>query len=141
LPQAFHTERDVLVWIDTRNQWFVIDTSSGARADEVLGMLAKAIDPFPVRPLHVERSPAAAMTGWLADDEAPEVFSIDQDTELSSTGESGAKVRYSRQTIAPEDACRHIQSGKQCTRLAMTWADRVSFVLTEGLDLRRVAAL
>ena len=28
---------------------------------------------------------------------------------------------------------RHIQSGKQCTRLAMTWADRISFVLTENL--------
>lgn len=36
---------------------------------------------------------------------------------------------------------RHIQSGKQCTRLAMTWADRVSFVLTESLDVKRVAPL
>jgi len=36
---------------------------------------------------------------------------------------------------------RHIQSGKQCTRLAMTWADRISFVLTEGLDVKRVAPL
>ncbi|MDP0790014.1 recombination-associated protein RdgC, partial [Klebsiella pneumoniae] len=35
----------------------------------------------------------------------------------------------------------HIQSGKQCTRLAMTWADRISFVLTEGLDVKRVAPL
>jgi recombination associated protein RdgC len=36
---------------------------------------------------------------------------------------------------------RHIQSGKQCTRLAMTWADRVSFVLTESLDVKRIAPL
>lgn len=141
LPQAFHTERDVFIWMDTKNLWFVIDTPSASRADEVLAMLAKAFDPFPVRPLHVEQSPAAAMTGWLADDEAPEVFSIDQDTELASTSESRAKVRYSRQSITPEDACRHIQSGKQCTRLAMTWSDRVSFVLTDSLDLRRIVAL
>jgi len=32
---------------------------------------------------------------------------------------------------------RHIAAGKQCTRLALTWADRVSFVLTESLAVDR----
>jgi recombination associated protein RdgC len=36
---------------------------------------------------------------------------------------------------------RHIAAGKQCTRLAMTWSDRVSFVLTESLAVKRVAPL
>ncbi|MNV05271.1 Recombination-associated protein RdgC [compost metagenome] len=36
---------------------------------------------------------------------------------------------------------RHIQSGKQCTRLAMTWADRISFVLTEDLVVKRLRPL
>jgi len=141
LPKAFHTEKDVRIWIDTTNRWLVIDTASNPCADDVLGMLAKSIDPFPVRPLHVANAPAGAMTAWLYDDEAPEIFTIDQDTELASTTASGAKVRYVRQSLAPEDAQRLIQSGKQCTRLAMTWADRVSFVLSGQLDLRRVAAL
>jgi recombination associated protein RdgC len=34
-----------------------------------------------------------------------------------------------------------VQAGKQCTRLALTWADRVSFTLTEGLDIKRVSPL
>ncbi|MFY3334880.1 recombination-associated protein RdgC, partial [Achromobacter xylosoxidans] len=81
------------------------------------------------------------MTGWLAEDEAPSNFSIDQDTELRSSGESGAAIRYVKHSIDADDVRRHIQSGKQCTRLAMTWADRISFVLTEGLDVKRVAPL
>ncbi len=81
------------------------------------------------------------MTGWLAEDEGPANFSIDQDTELRSSGQSRAAVRYVRHSIDADDARRHIQSGKQCTRLAMTWADRISFVLTEGLDIKRVAPL
>ena len=36
---------------------------------------------------------------------------------------------------------RHIQAGKQCTRLAMTWNDKISFVLTDNLDVKRVAPL
>ncbi|NYT68758.1 recombination associated protein RdgC [Pusillimonas noertemannii] len=141
LPKAFSSYRDTRAWIDTKNRWLVIDASSSTKSDEVLGMLAKAIDPFPVTPLYVEQSPAAAMTNWLIDDEAPANFSIDQDSELSSTSESRAAVRYVRQSIEIDDVRKHVQAGKQCTRLALTWADRVSFVLTEGLDIKRVTPL
>lgn len=141
LPKAFSSYRDTRAWIDTKNHWLVIDASSSTKSDEVLGMLAKAVDPFPVAPLYVEQSPAAAMTNWLIDDEPPANFSIDQDSELSSTSESRAAVRYVRQSIEIDDVRKHVQAGKQCTRLALTWADRVSFVLTEGLDIKRVTPL
>ncbi|RSE84333.1 recombination-associated protein RdgC [Achromobacter denitrificans] len=141
LPRAFSVYRDTRVWIDPRNRWLVIDAAASSKADEVIGVLAKCIDPFPLENLYVVQSPAAAMTGWLAEDEAPSNFSIDQDTELRASGESGAAIRYVKHSIDAEDARRHIQSGKQCTRLAMTWADRVSFVLTDGLDIKRVAPL
>ena len=36
---------------------------------------------------------------------------------------------------------RHIAAGKQCTRLALTWSDRISFVLTETLAVKRVTPL
>jgi recombination associated protein RdgC len=32
----------------------------------------------------------------------------------------------------------HIKEGKRPTQLALTWAGRVSFVLTEGLTLKRL---
>lgn len=141
LPRAFSIYRDTRVWIDPMNHWLVIDAAASARADEVIGILAKCIEPFPLENLYVAQSPASAMTGWLAQDEAPDSFSIDQDTELRSSGESGAAIRYIKHSIDAEDVGRHIQSGKQCTRLAMTWADRISFVLTEGLDVKRVSPL
>ncbi|WP_322997913.1 recombination-associated protein RdgC [Castellaniella sp.] len=141
LPKAFVTQSDTRCWIDTKNHWFVIDASSTSKSDEVLGLLAKTLTPFPIVPLHVEMSPAAAMTLWLTEDEAPAGFTIDQDTELRSTGESRATVRYTRQSVDHAEAANHVQAGKQCTRLAMTWNDRVSFVLTDNLDVKRVAPL
>ncbi|CAB3890331.1 recombination-associated protein RdgC [Achromobacter piechaudii] len=141
LPRAFSIYRDTRVWIDPLNRWLVIDAAASARADEVIGILAKCVEPFPLENLYVAQSPAAAMTGWLAEDEAPANFTIDQDTELRSSGESGAAIRYIKHSIDAADVGRHIQSGKQCTRLAMTWADRISFVLTESLDIKRVSPL
>src|SRR5690606_40644688 len=69
LPKAFSVYRDTRVWIDTKNNWLVIDAAAAAKSDEVLGMLAKAIDGLPISPLYVEQSPAAAMTNWLISDE------------------------------------------------------------------------
>lgn len=141
LPRAFSIKRNTWTWIDPVNGWLVVDAASSSKAEEVLKLLLKAIDKFPMESLRVARSPVAAMTDWLAADEAPGGFTVDQDTELRATGEGKATVRYVRHTLEADDVRRHIAAGKQCTRLAMTWADRVSFVLTESLTVKRIAPL
>lgn len=138
LPRAFSVKRQVFVWIDPKNHWLAIDAAAAATADEVIGLLAKTFDVFPAVPIYTELSPAAAMTGWLADFNAPHPFSIDQDTELRATGESRAVVRYARHNLDSDEVRTHISEGKQCTRLALTWADKVSFVLTDGLEIKRL---
>lgn len=141
LPRAFSIRRSTSVWIDPVNRWLVVDAASPAKADEVFKALLKSIDKLPLGTLRVQRSPVAAMTDWLAADEAPSGFTVDQDTELRAATEGKATVRYVRHTLEAEDVRRHIAAGKQCTRLAMTWGDRVSFVLTESLTVKRVTPL
>lgn len=141
LPRAFSIKRSTWTWIDPVNGWLVVDAGSASKAEEVLKLLIKGIDKFPMDSLRVTQSPLAAMTDWLAADEAPGGFTVDQDTELRASGEGKATVRYVRHTLEADDVRRHIAAGKQCTRLAMTWADRVSFVLTESLTIKRVTAL
>ena len=141
LPRAFAIRRSTRVWIDPVNGWLAVDASSPAKADEVFKLLLKSLETLPFAALHTERSPLSAMTDWLAADEAPPGFTIDQDTELRATTESKATVRYVRHTPETDDVRRHIAAGKQCTRLAMTWADRVSLVLTESLAVKRVSPL
>jgi recombination associated protein RdgC len=141
LPRAFSIQRSTRVWIDPVNGWLVVDAASASKADEVFKMLLKSLESLPFGVLYTERSPLSAMTDWLAADEAPGGFTVDQDTELRATGEGKATVRYVRHTIEADDVRRHIAAGKQCTRLAMTWTDRVSFVLTEAMTIKRVAPL
>ena len=37
LPKSHVVQRDTMVWLDTRNCWFVIDTAVAHKSDEVLG--------------------------------------------------------------------------------------------------------
>lgn len=141
LPRAFSINTVVHTWIDPVNGWLVVHAASPSKADDVVKMLLKAIDRMPLESLRVQRSPVAVMTGWLEADEAPHGFTIDQDTELRATGESRAAVRYVKHSLDPEDIRRHIAAGKLCTRLAMTWQDKISFVLTETLAIKSIKPL
>lgn len=50
-------------------------------------------------------------------------------------------MRYTRHALDTEEVRAHIAMGKMPTRLAMTWNDRVSFVLTEALQIKKLAFL
>ncbi len=140
LPRAFSLTSDTRAWIDRVNGWLAIDAASAARAEEALSLLGRCIEGFPARPLKVAGSVPGAMTAWLSADEPPAGFSVDQDVELKARG-GKATVRYANQSLEQEEIARHTAAGKECTKLALTWADRVSFLLTERLEVRRIRPL
>ncbi len=141
LPRAFAIVRTTYAWLDVANGRLIIDAASAAKAEELLEFLNKTLDDLPVKPLHTELSPVAAMTDWLAGEEAPAGFTVDRELELRATGESKATVRYANHALEGEEILAHIAAGKRATRLGMTWNDRISFVLTEQLQIKRLEFL
>ena len=141
LPMAFTKQGSVGVWIDPKDGLLVLDAGSQSKADEVMTALIKAIPGFAVQLVNTQISPAAAMAVWLSTRESPSDFSVDRECELKASDESKAVVRYTRHPLDTEEVSQHIALGKMPTRLAMTWNDRVSFVLTEALQLKKVTFL
>ncbi|MDD2923746.1 recombination-associated protein RdgC [Rhodoferax sp.] len=141
LPLAFTKQSSVLVWLDQEARLLVIDAASQARADEVVTLLVQTLPGLALTLVNTQTSPSAAMAEWLLSQEAPAGFSIDRECELKAADESKAVVRYARHRLDTEEVQQHIKDGKMPTRLAMTWADRVSFLLTEGLQLKKLAIL
>lgn len=141
LPRAFAHRRTTFAWIDPVNGWLVVDAASSAKADEVLELLGKTLDDLPLKLVQTRLSPVAAMTGWLAGGEAPPGFTIDRELELRSIDEGKATVRYVRHDLEGDEIRAHIAAGKSATRLGMTWNDKISFVLTEQLQVKRLAFL
>lgn len=141
LPRAFTRRRRVFSWIDPVNGWLCIDAPSQSRAEDVLESLRDVLDALPLALVRTERSPSSAMADWLASGEAPAGFSIDQDCELRSVTEDKAVVRYVRHTLEGSEVRAHLEAGKLPTRLALTFDDRVSFVLTEKFEIKRLEFL
>ena len=141
LPMAFSKQSRVQVWVDPKAGLLITDAGSQAKADEVMTWLIKAIDGLSVSLINTQVSPAAAMATWLSTKESPPDFTVDRECELKAPDESKAVVRYTRHALDTDEVTQHIAMGKMPTRLAMTWNDRVSFVLTEALQIKKIAFL
>lgn len=141
LPMAFSQQSSVQVWVDPAAGLLLTDAGSQAKADEVMTWLIKAVDGLVLQLVNTQTSPAAAMAHWLSTKEAPAGFSVDRECELKACDESKAVVKYGRHALDIDEVSQHIAMGKVPTRLALTWADRVSFVLTDGLQLKKITFL
>lgn len=141
LPKAFSQRRTTWAWIDPVNGWLVVDAGSDARADEFMETLLATLDDIAPRPLQTQVSAMSAMTAWLGEGEAPSGFTLDSDLELRAASESQSAIRYVHHDIGGPEIAAHIAAGKLVTKLGMTWNDRISFVLTDKLHLKRLAFL
>jgi recombination associated protein RdgC len=141
LPMAFTKQSSVLIWINRQDEYVLIDAASQARADEVVTLLVQLLPGLALTLVNTKLSPSAAMADWLVTQEAPAGFSVDRECELKAADESKAVVRYTRHRLDTDEVKQHIEGGKMPTRLALTWSERVSFVLTQDFQLKKLAFL
>lgn len=141
LPKAFTRRRTTNAWVDTANGWLIIDAGSDARAEEFLEVWLPSVGAIQLRPLQTQISAMTAMTEWLVSGDAPARFTIDNDLELRAATAAQSAIRYVKHTLDGNEIRQHIADGKVATRLGLTWNDKVSFVLTDKFQVKRLAFL
>ena len=148
LPRAFTKRSTTLLWLDPVHHFLVVDTGSLSGADKVVTFLIEALSEVPgslpglgVKPVLTNMSAAASMSHWLSSREAPVGFTVDRDCELKTPDDQKSAVRYSRHTLEIDEVAQHIAAGKIPTQLALTWNDRISFVLTETAQVKKLKLL
>ena len=85
-------------------------------------------------------SPTYIMTQWLTE-QPPGDITIENECELSKLEQEGSLIRCKRQDLSLPEIMNHLENGKQVTKLAVTWADRMSFVLEDNLAIKRLRFL
>lgn len=141
LPRAFVKPGRVDAIIDTGLGIVAVDTSSRKVGEKVVSEVRRALGSFPALPLNAEVAPRSVLTGWVAGEPLPEGLSIGDECELRDPVDGGATIKCSRQELQGDEITKHLESGKQVTRLALYLDDHVSFVLGEDLVIRKFKLL
>jgi len=138
MPRAFSKNNRNYAYIDTRQGCMIIDSGNFNRAEEFISLLRETLGSFPVVPITVASAPSAIMTDWLTKDTSPTDISIDDEVELRDPEQDGGIVKIRRQSLSSDEISVHLEAGKLVTQLALTFDDRMSFVLNEQLQVKRI---
>ena len=141
LPRAFVRPVRSDALLDTTLGVIAIDTSSRKNAESVVSEIRRALGSFPALPVNAETAPRAILTGWIAGDALPDGLSLGDECELRDPSNSGAVVKIQRMELVGDEINKHLEAGKQVTRLALVLDDHVSFVLGEDLVVRKFKLL
>lgn len=144
LPNAFAKRKDIPVWIDPAAGLLVIGAASQSSAEDVISALfhSMAAD-LVVAMINTTSSPQSAMTQWLLSDhiDMPGAFAIERECVLKSNGDDAATVKFTKHHLDTAEVRQHITEGKLPTQLAMSWDGKLSFVLTESMQIKKIQLL
>lgn len=141
LPRAFTAASHTHAYLDQSRGFLLVDSASAQKAERLVSELREALPPFPCAIPRVKVAPHAVMTDWLAAGEAATGFELDSDATLKDANENGAKVTVRRADLTAEEIRQHIAAGKQVTELGLIYRERIRFVLTDQLQLKRLQFL
>jgi recombination associated protein RdgC len=141
LPRAFVRPGRTDALLDLGHGLCIVDSSSRKSAENVVSEIRTALGSFPALPVNAEVAPRSILTGWIAGEPLPEGLAIGDECELKDAADKGAVVKCQRQELQGDEIAKHLESGKQVTKLALTLDDHVSFVLGEDLIVRKFKLL
>lgn len=141
MPRAFVKPSRTDALLDREHGIVVVDTSSRKNGENVVSEIRRALGSFPALPLNAEVAPRSVLTGWVAGEPLPDGLALGDECELRDPVDQGAVVKCQRQELQGDEIGKHLEAGKQVTRLALTLDDHVSFVLGEDLVIRKFKLL
>ncbi len=141
LPKAFSFSRYTYAYIDPQGGWLLVDAASANKAEDLVSLLRKCLGTLPVIPPNTVTQPATTMTGWLDGEMVPADIVIEDECELRAPDQEGGIIHCKRQDLSQPEIKNHLNSGKKAVKLAVSWADRLSFIIDESLSIKRLRFL
>lgn len=141
LPRAFVKTSRTDALLDLEHGFVAVDTSSRKNGETVVSEIRTALGSFPALPLNAEVAPRSILTGWIAGEQMPEGLTLGEECELKDAMDGGAVVKCQHQQLLCDEIAKHLEAGKQVTRLALVLDDHLSFVLGEDLVVRKLKFL
>ncbi|KOB04956.1 recombinase RdgC [Xanthomonas arboricola] len=141
LPKAFVRNSRTDVFLDLSTGVAIVNTSSRKAGESVVSEIRGALGSFPALPLNSEVAPRGILTGWIAGEPLPEGLSLGEECEMKDPIEGGAVVKCQHQELRGDEIDKHLDAGKQVTKLALVLDDNLSFVLGDDLVIRKLKFL
>lgn len=136
LPRAFTKFTRLYAYIDTKNQWLVLGTTSANKTEQFISLFKKSfsenIHPFKLKKI------SPTMTNWLKTQNYPTIFSIEKACTLQDPNHQNRIIRCQEQNLFASGIQSLIKDGCEAKQLALIWQDRLNFTLADDFSIRGI---
>lgn len=137
LPRAFTKLARIYGYIDTRNKWLVLNSTSPSKSETFLSMLKKVLGDDILGNFDLTK-PAAVLTTWLRDKDYPKTFSIEKSCVLQDPNQQNRVIRAQQQDLFVDSIQQLVKDGCEVIQLGLCWNDRLNFVLADDFSLKSI---
>lgn len=142
LPKTLSKSSRTHLYLLPKSGLLLVDNANANRAENAVSHLREALGDLPARLPNTVKSPEQLMTDWLLSGECAGGFDLDDSCEMKSLAdETGTTVRIAKADLTSDEVVQHIKSGKTVTQLGLTWQDKIAFVLSNDLSIKRIRFL
>ena len=137
LPRAFSRSTVTTALYDSENQWFIVNSGSAGKAEDVLSLVRKALGSLPALPWIDGNQLNLALQHWLTNQDLPTGFKLGNEAELKAPDEEGAKVKFSNHLLTAAEVQSHLED-KLVTKLEFVVENQVSLLVCEDGSLKKL---
>jgi len=141
LPRALPRNVSTVAYIDIKNRWLVVNTSSRGKAEEIVSLLRRDLKDFPAIPPTVSIAPAVTLTNWLTSRDLPRGFNLGSDCKLTDVVSKGETVTFCQLDLLSNEVHSLLDHGRTVKYLALNWENKLDFVLDDEFNIRRIKFL
>lgn len=138
LPRAFSRYQHTRGYLDLTAGRLLVDAGSARRADDFCSRLRQTLGSLPIEPAQPASAPEV-MTAWLRQASSlPPGFEAGFEALLRDPGEEGGSITCRQQPLFSDEVAQHLEAGKQVSRMALEWREKISLMLSDDGILRRL---
>lgn len=136
LPRAFSKFTKIYAYIDTRNQWLILNSTSPKKTELFISQFKKSLGEG-VASMEVIK-PSAIVTPWLKNKDYPQAFSIEKSCVLQDPEQQLRVIRCQQQDLFDDSIQALVKDGCLAIQISLCWNDKLTFVMADDFSLRSI---
>ena len=123
LTRAFTKFTRINAYVDTRNNWLILNSISPSKTELFISMFKKSFGDG-IASVKVVK-PSSIITQWLKNKDYPDAFGIEKSCVLQDPDQQNRMIRCQQQDLFSEGIQSLVKDGCEAIQIALSWHDKI----------------
>jgi len=135
LPKAFGKLTRDYAFIDTKNNWLILNTNNTKRTESFISFLKRSLDKTKISTPETKKL-SPILTNWLLNNTHPKSLNIEDACVLQDPNQTERSIRIKQQDLSANCIQVLIKKDFEISQIKITWNDQITFVLKNDFTLQ-----